>query len=147
MLPTNGGQSDQAVVDSSKASKSTEPPWRHNSVQQKLPPPRNCRRCEYSDSLLPAIGRHLHCCAHRLGPSPIVAASSLVAAVVFGAYGTALGLVRTQLPILPLRLYSLISEQGTDFPAAAALALLITAVCSAVLTCGEWIGSRNERHL
>jgi putative spermidine/putrescine transport system permease protein len=79
--------------------------------------------------------------------APIVAAACLVAAVVFGAYGTALALVGTQLPILPLRLYSLISEQGSDFPAAAALALLITAVCSAVLTCGEWIGTRNERHL
>ena len=47
---------------------------------------------------------------------------------MFGAYGTALALVGTQLPILPLRLYSLISETGSDFPAAAALALLITAV-------------------
>ena len=62
----------------------------------------------------------------------------LVAAVVFGAYGTALALVGTQLPILPLRLYSLISETGSDFPAAAALALLITAICSAILTTGEW---------
>jgi putative spermidine/putrescine transport system permease protein len=70
-----------------------------------------------------------------------------VAAVVFGAYGTALALVGTQLPILPLRLYSLISESGSDFPAAAALALFITAVCSTVLTAGVWIGSRHERHL
>lgn len=79
--------------------------------------------------------------------APVGAAFCLVAAVVFGAYGTALALVGTQLHILPLQLYSLISETGTDFPAAAALALLITAVCSTVLAAGEWFGSRHERHL
>lgn len=79
--------------------------------------------------------------------APVIASFCLVAAVVFGAYGTALALVGTQLPILPLRLYSLISETGSDFPAAAALAIMITAVCSAVLTFGEWIGTRHERHL
>jgi putative spermidine/putrescine transport system permease protein len=79
--------------------------------------------------------------------APVVASFCLVAAVVFGAYGTALALVGTRLPILPLRLYSLISESGSDFPAAAALALLIAAVCSSVLTLGEWVGSRQTRHL
>lgn len=79
--------------------------------------------------------------------APVIASFCLVAAVVFGAYGTALALVGTQLPILPLRLYSLISETGSDFPAAAALALLITAVCSSVLAIGGWIGTRHERHL
>lgn len=79
--------------------------------------------------------------------APVVASFCLVAAVVFGAYGTALALVGTQLAILPLRLYSLISETGSDFPAAAALALLITAVCSAVITVGEWVGAKHERHL
>ena len=79
--------------------------------------------------------------------APVGAAFCLVAAVVFGAYGTALALVGTRLYILPLQLYSLISETGSDFPAAAALALLITAVCSAVMTVGEWFGSRHERHL
>ncbi len=79
--------------------------------------------------------------------APAVASFCLVAAVVFGAYGTALALVGTQLPILPLRLYSLISETGSDFPAAAALALLITAVCSAIITTGEWAGAKHERHL
>ncbi len=78
---------------------------------------------------------------------PLVASFCLVAAVVFGAYGTALALVGTQLPILPLRLYSLISETGSDFAAAAALALLITAACSAFITVGEWIGTRHERYL
>jgi putative spermidine/putrescine transport system permease protein len=79
--------------------------------------------------------------------APVGAAFCLVAAVVFGAYGTALALVGTQLHILPLQLYSLISETGSDFPAAAALALLITAVCSAIMSTGEWFGSHHERHL
>ncbi len=78
---------------------------------------------------------------------PLIASFCLVAAVVFGAYGTALALVGTQLAILPLRLYSLISETGSDFPAAAALALLITAACSAFITAGQWVGGRHERHL
>jgi putative spermidine/putrescine transport system permease protein len=79
--------------------------------------------------------------------APLGAAFCLVAAVVFGAYGTALALVGTQLHILPLQLFSLISESGTDFAAAAALALLITAACAAILTTGEWFGGRHERHL
>jgi putative spermidine/putrescine transport system permease protein len=79
--------------------------------------------------------------------APVGAAFCLVAAVVFGAYGTALALVGTRLHILPLQLYSLISETGSDFPVAAALALMITAACSAVLAAGEWFGSRHERHL
>ena len=77
----------------------------------------------------------------------VVGAACLVAAVVFGAYGTALALVGTQLRILPLQLYSLISETGSDFPAAAALALLITAACSSIMATGEWISHRHERHL
>jgi putative spermidine/putrescine transport system permease protein len=79
--------------------------------------------------------------------APIAGSLCLVAAVVFGAYGTALALVGTRLEILPLQLYSLISETGSDFPAAAALALLITAACSAIMTAGAWFGSRHEKHL
>ena len=79
--------------------------------------------------------------------APLGAAFCLVAAVVFGAYGTALALVGTQLNILPLQLYSLISETGTDFPAASALALMITATCATIMTTGEWFGARHERHL
>ena len=52
-----------------------------------------------------------------------LSAFCLIAAVVIGAYGTALALVGTQVNILPLQLYSMISESGSDFPAAAALAL------------------------
>jgi len=79
--------------------------------------------------------------------APLGASFCLVAAVVFGAYGTALALVGTELHILPLQLYSLISETGSDFPAAAALALMITAACATMMTAGEWFGSRHERHL
>lgn len=73
----------------------------------------------------------------------------LIAAVVFGAYGTALALVGTQLNILPLQLYSMISESGTDFPAAAALALILTAICSSMMAIGEVVvagGERDEAH-
>jgi putative spermidine/putrescine transport system permease protein len=79
--------------------------------------------------------------------SAVVGAACLVAAVVFGAYGTALALVGTDLDILPLQLYSLVSDSGSDFPAAAALALLITASCSAIIGLGERVASRHERHL
>ena len=70
-----------------------------------------------------------------------------MAAVVFGAYGTALALVGTELDILPLQLYSLVSDTGSDFPAAAALALLITATCSVIIGAGDWTARRHERHL
>ncbi len=90
--------------------------------------------------------RSARCCCRRSprrSPGPRLP----VAAVVFGAYGTALALVGTQLRILPLQLYSLVSETGSDFPAAAALALLITAACSALMAAGECFASRHERHL
>ncbi len=74
----------------------------------------------------------------------VVTACCLVAAVVFGAYGTALALVGTRLNILPLQLYSLISETGSDFPAAAALALVLAAICSSIMAVGEVFAARSE---
>jgi len=68
----------------------------------------------------------------------------LVAAVVFGAYGTALALVGTQVNILPLHLYSLVAETGSDFPAAAALALVLTGLCSSIMAVGELFATRSE---
>ena len=68
----------------------------------------------------------------------------LIAAVIFGAYGTALALVGTQVNILPLQLYSMISESGTDFPAAAALAIVLTAICSSMMAVGELVVARRE---
>lgn len=71
----------------------------------------------------------------------------LVAAVVFGAYGTALALVGTQVAILPLQLYSMVAETGSDFPAAAALALMLTGLCSGMIAIGEVVAARHEdRH-
>jgi putative spermidine/putrescine transport system permease protein len=74
-----------------------------------------------------------------------VSAFCLIAAVAIGAYGTALALVGTQVNILPLQLYSMISETGSDFPAAAALALLLMAICSCIIAVGEVVAARHER--
>jgi putative spermidine/putrescine transport system permease protein len=93
------------------------------------------RRQAFAQVLLPQVA------------GPVIATFCLVAAVVFGAYGTALALVGTKLEILPLQLYSLVSETGSDFPAAAALALFITAACSLLMAAGEIAGGRHERHL
>jgi putative spermidine/putrescine transport system permease protein len=78
---------------------------------------------------------------------PAIGTACLIAAVVFGAYGTALALVGTGVDLLPLQLYTMVSDTGSDFPAAAALALIITATCSIVLAGGEWAATRYERHL
>jgi putative spermidine/putrescine transport system permease protein len=74
-----------------------------------------------------------------------VAAYCLVAAVAIGAYGTALALVGTQVNILPLVLYSRISDTGTDFPSAAALSVVLLALCTLVLTAGELFVLKRER--
>jgi putative spermidine/putrescine transport system permease protein len=68
----------------------------------------------------------------------------LVAAVAIGAYGTALALVGTQVNILPLLVYSKVSDVGGDFPVAAALSLLLLAVCSLVMATGETFAARRE---
>lgn len=68
----------------------------------------------------------------------------LVVAVALGAYGTALALVGSgQANILPLQLFAMVSDAGTDWPETAALAMLLTALCSAVLACGEAFGRRE----
>jgi putative spermidine/putrescine transport system permease protein len=68
----------------------------------------------------------------------------LIGAVVIGAYGTALALVGTRVAILPLQLYSMISETGSDFAAAAALSLILTGMCSCVMAVGEIVAARQE---
>lgn len=75
----------------------------------------------------------------------LVAAYCLTAAVAMGAYGTALALVGTQLNILPLLLYSKISEAGSDLPAAAAISLVLMALCCVVIALGEWFVSSREK--
>ncbi len=73
-----------------------------------------------------------------------VVAFCLVAAVAIGAYGTALALVGTQVNILPLQLYSKIGDASADFPAAAALSIVLLAICSLVMAAGESFASRRE---
>jgi putative spermidine/putrescine transport system permease protein len=70
-----------------------------------------------------------------------ISAYALVAAVAIGAYGTALALVGTQVNILPLELYSRISGTGSDFPGAAAMSVILLALCCLVLGGGEWLAA------
>ncbi|MGG6897633.1 MULTISPECIES: ABC transporter permease [Rhizobium] len=74
----------------------------------------------------------------------LVAAFCLTSAVAIGAYGTALALVGTQVNILPLVLYSKVSETGTDLPAASAASLVLVAICAAVVALGEAVGGRRK---
>jgi putative spermidine/putrescine transport system permease protein len=74
-----------------------------------------------------------------------VNAFCLVSAVAIGAYGTALALVGTQVNILPLLLYSRISDTGSDFPSAAALSVVLLTLCTMVLAAGELYSFRKDR--
>lgn len=87
-----------------------------------------------------------HVVVPQLAPSAL-AAFCLVSAVAIGAYGTALALVGTgQVNILPLWLFTLVADVNTDFPLAAALALVLTAVCSLVMAVAEIAAARAEAH-
>lgn len=72
----------------------------------------------------------------------LVAAFCLTSAVAVGAYGTALALVGTQVNILPLILYSKISETGTDLPSAAVMSIVLMAICGCVIAIGEAVFSK-----
>ncbi len=76
-----------------------------------------------------------------------VNAFCLVSAVAIGAYGTALALVGTQVNILPLLLYSRISDTGTDFPSAAALSVILLTLCTLILAAGELFTLRRDRNV
>ena len=75
----------------------------------------------------------------------LIAAFCLTSAVAVGAYGTALALVGTQVNILPLILYSKISETGTDLPSAAVISIVLMAICGCVIAIGEALFSRTAR--
>lgn len=75
----------------------------------------------------------------------LVAAFCLTSAVAVGAYGTALALVGTQVNILPLVLYSKISETGTDMPSAAVISIVLMAICGCVIAVGEVVFSQAKR--
>ncbi len=72
--------------------------------------------------------------------APLVSAFALVAAVAFGAYGTALALVGSQVNILPLQLFTMVSDAGTDFAVTATLGLVLAAICTSIMALGEWRG-------
>jgi putative spermidine/putrescine transport system permease protein len=75
----------------------------------------------------------------------VLSSSCMVAALAMGTYGTALALVGTQLNILPLLLLSKVSDSGSDFPAAAAMSLVLLAVCIVFLGVGDVVTTRRER--
>jgi putative spermidine/putrescine transport system permease protein len=81
----------------------------------------------------------------EVAPS-VLAAACLVSALAMGTYGTALALVGTQLNILPLMLYIQVSDGGVDFPAAAALSILLMVICAAVMATGDGLNRKRERH-
>jgi putative spermidine/putrescine transport system permease protein len=75
----------------------------------------------------------------------LVAAFCLTSAVAVGAYGTALALVGTQINILPLVLYSKISETGTDMPSAAVISIVLMAICGCIIAVGEVVFNKAKR--
>lgn len=85
----------------------------------------------YADVLLPQVLPGL------------LAAFCPTLAVAIGAYGTALALVGTQINILPLVLFSKISETGSDFPAAAALSVMLMGLCCCVIALAEIATKRS----
>lgn len=64
----------------------------------------------------------------QMYPAMITAVCVMVS-VALGAYGTALALSGTQLNILPLTLYSKISDGGSDFPVVGMLSMLLITLC------------------
>ncbi len=85
----------------------------------------------FADTVLPEVA-----------PS-VFSASLMVAAIAMGTYGTALALVGTQLNILPLLLLAKVSDGGSDFPAAAAMSLVLLALCLLFLTIGDLVSQRK----
>jgi putative spermidine/putrescine transport system permease protein len=80
----------------------------------------------------------------QVAPTALVA-FCLVVAVAFGAYGTALALVGSgQANILPLQLFAMVSDAGADWAETAALAVVLTALCSVVMAAGEPLSLRRE---
>ncbi|MGL5448644.1 MAG: ABC transporter permease [Rhabdaerophilum sp.] len=76
--------------------------------------------------------------------APMISAFALVSAVAIGAYGTALALVGTQVNILPLQLFTMVSDAGSDFAVTATLGLVLAAICTLVMGIGEWAGAGKK---
>ncbi len=81
----------------------------------------------------------------EVAPS-VLSNACLVAAIAMGTYGTALALAGTQLNILPLMLYAQVGDGGSDFGVAAALSLLLMALCVIVMGAGDALARLRERN-
>lgn len=90
-----------------------------------------------------SIQAFFHVLLPQLLPAMLTAAC-LTFAVAFGAYGTALALSGTQVQILPLLLYSRISDGGTDFPLVSLIAVILVCVCVFVFILAEKIKQRKK---
>ncbi len=75
----------------------------------------------------------------------VLSSACMVAALAMGTYGTALALVGTQLNILPLMLFSKVSDGGSDFAAAAALSLVLMLICVIVMGIGDVFTRKREQ--
>lgn len=80
----------------------------------------------------------------EVAPS-VLASACQVAALAMGTYGTALALVGTQLNILPLLLFAKVGDGGADFAGAAAMSLLLMALCVLTLGVGDVVTRARER--
>lgn len=80
----------------------------------------------------------------EVAPS-VLASACQVAALAMGTYGTALALVGTQLNILPLMLYAKVGDGGSDFAGAAAMSLVLMALCVLTLGVGDVVARQRER--
>ncbi len=81
----------------------------------------------------------------EVAPS-VLSNACMVAAIAMGTYGTALALVGTQLNILPLMLFAQVSDGGSDLSVAAALSLVLMALCVIVMGFGDAIASKRAGH-
>ncbi len=125
----------------------------------------------YCYYLIPRVALTLYPVFANLDPAPLIAARTLgatrlrafldtvvpevapsvfasacqVAALAMGTYGTALALVGTQLNILPLLLYAKVGDGGADFPGAAAMSLVLMAICVFTLGVGDVVTRKREQ--
>lgn len=72
----------------------------------------------------------------------MITAICVMVSVALGAYGTALALSGTQLNILPLTLYSKISDAGSDFPVVGMLSILLIMLCLTFTLIAEYLKKR-----
>ena len=70
------------------------------------------------------------------GPS-LLSDSSLLFAVSMGAFGTAFALTGTSVKILPMVIYTQVSDMSTDIAQADALAVILTLVTTGVIVLYE----------